>query len=323
MLPADRIIGRNKIPGPILRAEVNDTILVHFKNNDHCYKWSHSIYAHGVDFENNPSVFVAQKPNQKGVRVAFKKKCTYTWRVGPDSKGSWIYYDFSQPQSVGKRLKRQQIGTQLGLFGLLIVSRSEEKDEVDREFVVFYHELYKADIPSLGHNYHAVNGRCFLGNTPRFVAKVGEKIRWRLAAIGNVVHSHHIHGHQWYDINDEFVDVALMVPGITQVVEYVEDKPGKWLYHSLFRHQMEKGQVGWYLVKPANAEVSEIEETQSEEEENVEVFHVEEIKEISDKALVSESPPPIQKETEICEENVEPEATTAPIVIPKANLRRM
>lgn len=45
ILPGDDDIGPNTgIPGPNIRAEVGDTIVIHFKNNDSFYRFPHSIH---------------------------------------------------------------------------------------------------------------------------------------------------------------------------------------------------------------------------------------------------------------------------------------
>src|SRR5258707_3466402 len=50
-LPGDNTLGPNiGIPGPIIRAQVGDTIRVHFRNNDTYYKMPHSISIHALYF---------------------------------------------------------------------------------------------------------------------------------------------------------------------------------------------------------------------------------------------------------------------------------
>ncbi len=51
-LDGDADIGPNTgIPGPVIRAEVGDTVVVHFRNNDTHYAWPHSIHTHGVRYQ--------------------------------------------------------------------------------------------------------------------------------------------------------------------------------------------------------------------------------------------------------------------------------
>ena len=46
-------------------------------------------------------------------------------------------------------------------------------------------------------NFMAINGRAFVGNTPVFKARVGERIQWDVIAMGSEHHTFHVHGHRW------------------------------------------------------------------------------------------------------------------------------
>ncbi|MFD0327970.1 multicopper oxidase domain-containing protein [Streptacidiphilus monticola] len=67
-LPADlgpHGIGANTgIPGPVIRAQVGDTLKVHFRNDDHHYRWPHSMHPHGVRYTpDNDGGWVAASPD--------------------------------------------------------------------------------------------------------------------------------------------------------------------------------------------------------------------------------------------------------------------
>jgi len=72
-LPAGDDIGPNAgIPGPIIRGEVGDTILVHFKNNDSFYKFPHSMHPHGVEYDNlSDGAWLAIAPDRPGTAVKY------------------------------------------------------------------------------------------------------------------------------------------------------------------------------------------------------------------------------------------------------------
>ena len=63
-------------------------------------------------------------------------------------------------------------------------------------------------------------------------------------------HTFHVHGHRWRDSGGAFVDCPTLGPNETISVDFVEDNPGRWLYHChVFTHQ-DAGMAGWYLAEP-------------------------------------------------------------------------
>ena len=64
-------------------------------------------------------------------------------------------------------------------------------------------------------------------------------------------HTFHIHGHRWRDAGGA---VRRQPGGRARTrrvtARFVEDNPGRWLYHChVFSHQ-DAGMAGWYLVEP-------------------------------------------------------------------------
>jgi manganese oxidase len=45
-------------------------------------------------------------------------------------------------------------------------------------------------------------------------------------------HDFHIHGHRWKDAAGAFVDTPSLGPNETITARFVEDNPGRWLYHA-------------------------------------------------------------------------------------------
>ena len=63
-------------------------------------------------------------------------------------------------------------------------------------------------------------------------------------------HTFHIHGHRWKDPAGAYVDNPAMGPNESVTARFVEDNPGRWLYHChVFTHQ-DTGMTGWYVVEP-------------------------------------------------------------------------
>ena len=131
------------IMGPIIHAEVGDTIRVTFKNNGtHPY----SMHPHGVRYEKasegapyDDGVAMSAKP---GDSVAPGKTFTYVWEVppragpGPSDPSSivWLYHSHVE--------ERRDVNT--GLIGAIIVTRKGmarpdgTPNDVDREFVTLF-----------------------------------------------------------------------------------------------------------------------------------------------------------------------------------------
>lgn len=131
------------ILGPILRAEVGDTIKIIFKNNaTHPY----SMHPHGVfydkDSEGAPYADGTSGADKEDDAVPPGKNHTYTWKVperagpGPNDPSSvvWLYHSHTN------ELK----DVSSGLVGAMIITRRGMSDEngkpkdVDREFVCLF-----------------------------------------------------------------------------------------------------------------------------------------------------------------------------------------
>jgi FtsP/CotA-like multicopper oxidase with cupredoxin domain len=126
--------------GPIVRAEVGDTIKILFKNNGtHPY----SLHPHGVFYkkasEGSPYADGVAAAAKGGAAVAPGKTFTYTWEVperagpGPNDPSSivWLYHSHAS--------ERRDVNA--GLIGALVITRKGmarpdgSPKDVDREFV--------------------------------------------------------------------------------------------------------------------------------------------------------------------------------------------
>jgi FtsP/CotA-like multicopper oxidase with cupredoxin domain len=270
-LPADESLGENAgIPGPVIRARAGDTLVIHFKNNDLRPKWAaHSMHLEGlVGGTENDGFWHGSAPNLPGTAVYPGESYVYRYTVPARAAGAWLYYDYSASRrSKGRgfdiriyrdvpiytRARPQDpaeldapVGAQHGLFGMVIIE-DEHTKPADRENVVIFHDLYSEEFPMLIQDFDCINGRSFLSNTPEFRARVGERVRWRVGAIGRENHVFHIHGHRWL-MNGAFTDTHMLSPGTTATFEYTEDSAGTWLYHCHFTEHMMGGMAGRYVV---------------------------------------------------------------------------
>lgn len=272
-LPGSARLGPNTgLPGPVLRGEVGDTIVVHFRNDDTHYGQPHSIHPHGVRYTpDSDGAWTAADPDKPGTAVAPGAEYTYTYHVTESSVGTWPYHDHSKPFRIPGRRRdgsgdkgaatsagmgmdmggddppTMEVGAELGLIGMFVLTEPGER-RPDREIYLVLHDLYSGDVPSLDRDYDCFNGRAFLGNTPTFRATVGQHVRWHVVALGTEFHVFHVHGHRWKNDAGRYTDSVVVGPATTVVADYVEDSPGDWLYHCHVVDHMEGGMVGRYHV---------------------------------------------------------------------------
>jgi FtsP/CotA-like multicopper oxidase with cupredoxin domain len=248
-------IGPNSgIPGPMLHAQVGDTVAVHLRNNDSHFKWPHSFHVHGWRYTTASDGAWTQlqqgSASRRGSAVPFGQTYTYRYTVPASAVGAWPYHDHSIPQlypgADPDRANPTEISAELGLFGIIAVT-DRHTPRVDREIYLFFHDLYGDDIPPLSQDFDCFNGRAYLGNTPVFEARVGERVRWRIAALGKEFHVFHLHGHRWWG-GTFWTDAQILGPSTTLTVEYTEDNPGDWLYHCHVTDHMQGGMMGIYRV---------------------------------------------------------------------------
>ena len=276
--------------GPVLRAEVGDTIKVIFKNNA---TRPYSIHPHGVFYAkesegsgyDDGSTFA----NKKGVPPG--QTHTYIWEVperagpGPNDPSSivWLYHSHAdEPKDV-----------ESGLIGVIIVSRkgaagpSGRPKDVDREFVSFYmlfdentswylqHNIdtYTTDpkgvkkgdfapvdddgnfLPSgagfIGSNFKATINGYMYANMPLMTMKKGERVRWYVVTIGEGVNFHTPHWHgNVVTQAGQHTDVISLSPAQMATVDMIPDNPGTWMYHCHLDEHMEMGMMALYKVEP-------------------------------------------------------------------------
>jgi hypothetical protein len=235
------------ILGPVIRAEVGDTVIVDFLNRSHL---DCSIHPHGLryDKDNEGARYV---PAGRGSLVPPNARFTYHWVAdqgsgpGPGQLSSvvWWYH----PHTAGL------MEINAGLMGPIIVTAKGKArpdgspQDVDREFVasfMIFDELAGKDAGM----FHAINGYVF-GNLPGLVMKKDAKVRWYLMGMGNEkdLHTPHWHGKT---VSDGFrnVDVVELLPASTVAVDMVADHPGVWMFHCHVADHMEAGMMATYTI---------------------------------------------------------------------------
>jgi FtsP/CotA-like multicopper oxidase with cupredoxin domain len=275
--------------GPLLRAEVGDTIRVVFKNNVH---FPASLHPHGVFYDKDSE----GAPYEDGTVGADKADDgvppgeihTYVWpvpeRAGPaagdPSSVLWMYHSHTN----------EVRDVNAGLLGPMIVSaRGTTKpdgtpEEVDREFIVAFDEIFENESwyleeniqthtsdpdgqkiitdpfggplivsgdPGVLGDYNLMNSMngFVFGNLPGLTMKVGDRVRWYLMASTNF----EIHAPHWHgntvEIQRMRTDVATLLSMEMVVAEMTPDNPGTWLFHCHVGPHLQGGMVAVFEVE--------------------------------------------------------------------------
>jgi manganese oxidase len=231
--------GGINIPGPTLFAEVGDLLVVHFRNADKRLRQAVTMHPHGVRYNPEYDGAYIGKYTRAGGFVAPGEEFTYLWECTPDSVGAWPYHDHGPNHT---------LNTFRGLFGTLIVRQRGEKWP-DVTYALFLHQLIPP-ATGLDRVFQCINGKAYAGNTPTLRARVGQDVEMNVFGMDNNFHDFHIHGHRWRNDAGVFVDDVTVGPSETIRARFIEDNPGRWLYHChVFSHQ-DNGMTGFYDVSP-------------------------------------------------------------------------
>jgi FtsP/CotA-like multicopper oxidase with cupredoxin domain len=251
-LPASTGLGANNgVPGPIIRANVGDTIIIHFRNNDRSYNWPHSIHPHGVRYTpDSDGSWMADDPMMAGTAVMPGESYTYTYTCPPSSVGTWVYHDHSKPMpnlsgQPNGAMAAMELGAMMGLYGFIVVADPTQQP-ADKEFFLFMSEFWSSYMP-IKTDLMGFNGYAFVDNAPTVTAKVGQRVRWHVATLGLLPHVFHVHGHRWC-AGGRYTDAQSLGPSESLVFDWVEDNPGSWMYHCHYPDHFAMGMAGRYVV---------------------------------------------------------------------------
>jgi FtsP/CotA-like multicopper oxidase with cupredoxin domain len=227
------------IPGPTLLANVGDVLVVHFRNGDDRLHQAVTVHPHGVKYNPEYDGAYMGQFTRAGGFIAPGETFTYQWECVPGSAGVWPYHDHGPNHT---------LNTFRGLFGSIIV-RPRGAKPPDRSYSLFFHQL-PPPITGIERNFQCINGRAYAGNTPTLRSRVGEDVEINVLGMDSNFHTFHIHGHRWKDAAGADIDNPSFGPNESVTARFVEDNPGRWLYHChVFTHQ-DAGMAGWYVVEP-------------------------------------------------------------------------
>jgi FtsP/CotA-like multicopper oxidase with cupredoxin domain len=227
-------IGPPTIPGPTIDCEVGDTVVVNFQN---MVDSPVTMHPHGIFYAQEMDGAYKGRHTDPGGFVQRKQIFQYVWEAVPGTEGSWLYHDHGpmEPMPVYK-----------GLFGPLIV-RPTDSTPANREFFIAFHS-FQPPATGLSTAFSCINGYAYPGNAPTLRTNVGESVAFYVFAIDNDFHTFHIHGHRWVDETGTVVDNKTLGPGDSMTASFIEDNPGRWLYHCHVWSHISSGMNGWYIV---------------------------------------------------------------------------
>ncbi len=260
------------ILGPVIRANVGDSVLVYFKNNTSI---NVSLHVHGLLYDaasegspynngtNGDGSNIAQ-----GATWLYKYYARETGGPGPNQPSSvvWVYHS---------HVYMDESDMYSGLVGAIIINKRGLGDEnakpigIDREFITLFlvwnenASLYLTEntdtyCPGFtnpnpedfeeSNLKHAINGR-LMGNLTGLEMNVGEKTRWYVIGLGNEVdlHTPHWHGNVG-TVDGQNTDVLELLPATMITADMTPDNPGVWAYHCHVSDHMAAGMTALYTV---------------------------------------------------------------------------
>ena len=274
-VPADPNLG---LLGPVIRAEVGDTIKVVFKNNA---SFPASIHPHGVFYQKN-SEGAPYADNTNGAAKADDAvppggTFTYNWEVperagpGPMDGSSvlWMYHSHTD----------EVADTNAGLVGPMVITRkgSAKPDgspiDVDKEVFSYFSVINENQSPYLDQNLqeiaqaphevapddeegfeesnlmHSINGYVY-GNGPMLTLQKGQRVRWYVFTLGTEVdlHTPHWHGNTVLSMGMR-TDMSHLMPGDMMVTDMTPDDTGTWLFHCHVNDHILAGMQTRYKVQ--------------------------------------------------------------------------
>jgi manganese oxidase len=287
-VPEDEYLG---ILGPLIRAEVGDTIKIVFKNNaTHPFGMHpHGVFyqkdSEGADYNDGTS-----GADKEDACVAPGATHTYTWQAlersgpGPNDPSSffWLYHSHCD--------ELRDVAS--GLFGMMVITRrgmalpDGRPKDVDHEFASMYIAINENESWYLDDNIRehttdpkgvnraelglltatgfstitantgfistnvkwSINGYIY-GNLPMMTMKVGDRVRWYVATLGdfNNGHTPHWHGNTVL-VAGQRTDVVSITSAQMITADMIPDAPGIWLYHCHISDHMLGGMDARYQV---------------------------------------------------------------------------
>ena len=261
--------------GPVIRAQVGDTIRVVFRNQ--C-AFPTSIHPHGVFYdkasEGAPYADGSDPSDRDDAAVPRGHGYTYTWQV-PDRAGPgamdgssvlWMYHSHTDevadvyagligPMEVTRRGMARPDGSPRDvdreLFSLFLVGDENASPLLEASL----HRFAQPPYPPLqdeefveSNLVHSVNGYLY-GNQPLPTVRIGQRVRWHTMSMGTEVdlHTPHWHGNT-VTVNGIRTDTVQLLPAGMVTADMVPDDPGTWMFHCHVADHITAGMLTRYRV---------------------------------------------------------------------------
>jgi len=218
----------DQLPGPLLRVTEGDMVRIMFKNE---LPEESVIHLHGPRLPN--AMDGVPDVTQPTVKVGQ----SFTYEFTAEPSGTFIYH--SHHNSAVQEPK--------GLYGMFIVDPKPGSPLAQRDA-----QYGKDVVQVLGEfeGHFVINGKAFPA-TESIQVKVGEKVRIRLANLGQAMHPMHLHGYHFKIVGTDgnpvegpplVKDTISIGPGERYDLEFVADNPGTWVFHChILSHVANKG----------------------------------------------------------------------------------
>lgn len=241
-------------PGPLIEAVEGDRVRIYVTN--HLPEYT-TVHWHGilVPCGMDGVASLNQPPIEPGE--------TFVYEFDLRQSGTFMYHPHAD----------DAYQMPMGLMGAFVIHPKEDLHPVERDYLLMLGTWMIPQggttpvVTAMGANYFTFNGRAFPGTDP-LIAKVGDRVRIRLANVSSQVHPMHLHGHIMKMVgmgadrlpeSAQYTLVTVPVPiGETREIEIDHTYPGDWALHCHKVHHLLNGVEGGPPLRMVDVKIPEI-----------------------------------------------------------------